>query len=409
MRGRRGRGLAALAALLVGLSAPAAGAAPTAIDPRGTILVNGMKTFPIGLSRPPALDAATPWGTNALTEVTSAGVTLLRVDPRDGRWSAEAVADARRWNEAAAARGVSTWVNLRELTTVTPGSEEEALLKEVVGSLKNDPGFGMWKGVDEPWWMGVGPERLQHPYATTKALDPDHPWVTIQAPRGYPWDLAPYSFVTDLHGVDIYPVDYRFPDPRLHAVGKWTRTIRSVTRNQAVFMTLQICFSGSDDPSGSGAYVLPTKRQQRYMVYDAIINGARALNFFGGNYRECLSGADVEAGWNWTFWNTVLKSLVLEIGPRSAFYPALLVPGTDRPLWASDATTQLRSRQVGTRDLWVIAARHGSGTKRVTIRGLPRSLRTGTVYTERRSVRVRNGAFTDRFGRWAVHVYRFRR
>ena len=405
---RRRRGLVAVVAL-AGVSATAATAAPTTTDSRGTILVNGVKTFPIGLSRPPALDGATPWGTHALTEVTSAGVTLLRVDPRGGSWSPEALADARAWNAAAAARGAHTWVNLRELTTASPESREEEMLKDVVGTLKDDQGFGMWKGADEPWWMGVGPERLQHAYATAKALDPEHAWVTIQAPRGRPWDLAPYSSLTDLHGVDIYPVDYRFPDPQLHAVGKWTRTIRSVTPKQGVFMTLQICFSGSDDPAGSGAYVLPTKRQQRYMIYDAIINGARALNFFGGHYRECLSGADVEAGWNWTFWNTVLRGLVLEIGPRSAFYPALLTPGTDRPLWASDATTQLRSRQVGTRDLWVIAARHGAGTKRVTIRGLPRSLRSGTVYTERRSVRVRNGSFTDTFGRWAVHVYRFRR
>jgi hypothetical protein len=407
----RGRGLAALAAVAVGASASvsAAGAASTTIDARGTILVDGLKAFPIGLTRPPALDARTPWGTDALTEVTSAGVTLLRVDPLDGRWSAEALAAARAWNAAAAARGARTWVNLRELTSAGPGTPEEASLQEAVGALKDDPGLGMWKGADEPWWTGLGPERLHHAYSATKTIDPSHLWVTIQAPRGNPWDLAPYSAVTDLHGVNVYPVDYRIPDPRLDAVGRWTRAIRSVTPNQAVFATLQICFSGSDDPAGSGAYVMPTRRQERYMIYDAIINGARALNFFGGNYRECLSGTDLEAGWNWTFWNTVLKSLIMEIGPRSALYPALLAPGTDRALWPSDATTQLRSRQVGTRDIWVIAARHGRGTKRVTIRGLPRSVRGGIVYTERRRVAVRNGAFTDTFGRWAVHVYRFRR
>ena len=405
---RRAGGVIALVLLAVGATAATAAAAPTSYDSRGTILVNGVKTFPIGLSRPPALGSTTPWGTDALTEVTSAGVTLLRADPT-GPWTADSLGEIRAWNAAAAARGAHTWVNLRELTRAAPDTPEDALLKEVVAALKDDPGLGMWKGADEPWWMGVGPPTLEHAFRTTKTIDPGHVWVTIQAPRGNPWDLQPYSAVTDLHGVDIYPVDYRFADPRLRAVGKWTRTIRSVTPNQAVFMTLQICFSGSDDPAGSGAFVLPTFAQERYMVYDAIINGARALNFFGGHYRECLSGSDAEAGWNWTFWTTVLKPLILEIGPRSAFYPALLAPGTDRPLWANDATTQLRSRQVGTRDIWVIAARHGWGTKRVTIRGLPRTVRSGIVYTEGRRVAVRNGAFTDTFGRWSVHVYRFRR
>jgi hypothetical protein len=398
-----------LAALGIGAWASAAGAAPTTIDSRGTILVDGVKTFPIGLSRPAALGATTPWGTDALTEVASAGVTLFKVDPLGGRWTAEALADAEAWNAAAAARGAQTWINLRELTHAVPDTSEDAMLKAVVAALADDPGLGAWKGADEPWWIGVGPDRLRHSYAMTKAIDPGHVWITIQAPRGNPWDLAPYSAVTDVHGVDIYPVDYKVPDPRLHAVGKWTRTIRSVTPNQAIFMTLQICFSGSDDPSGSGAFVMPTRLQERYMIYDAIINGARGLFFMGGHYRECLSGTDVEAGWNWTFWNTVLKPLIMEIGPRSALYPALLAPGTDRALWTNDATTQLRSRRLGTRDLWVIAARHGSGTKRVTIRGLPRSVRSGIVYTERRRIAVRNGAFTDTFGRWAVHVYRFRR
>jgi hypothetical protein len=401
--------VAPAAIALAGAGAAPASAGPTTLDGKGTILVDGVKTFPIALSRPPALDARTPWGTDAVSEVTRAGVTLLRVDPLNARWSREAIADARAWNAAAAARGVHTWTNLRELTTAFPETPEDALLREVVTALKDDPGLGMWRGADEPWWVGTGPERLHHPYATAKAIDPRHLWVTIQAPRGNPWDLAPYSAVTDLHGVDIYPVDYRFPDPRLHEVGRWTRTIRSVTPNEAVFMTLQICFSGSDDPAGSGAYVMPTRRQERYMVYDAIINGARALNFFGGHYRECLSGADVEAGWNWTFWTTVLKGLIREIGPRSSLYPALLAPGTDLPVWASDRTTQLRSRQVGRRDVWVIAARHGAGTRRVTIRGLPRGIRGGTVYTEGRRIAVKKGAFTDTFGRWAVHVYRFRR
>jgi len=34
-------------------------------------------------------------------------------------------------------------------------------------------------------------------------------------------------------------------------------------------------------------------------------------------------------------------------------------------------------------------------------------LTRGEVYTEGRSVTVKGGSFTDRFDRWAVHVYRF--
>ena len=56
-------------------------------------------------------------------------------------------------------------------------------------------------------------------------------------------------------------------------------------------------------------------------------------------------------------------------------------------------------------DLWIMAARSGTGTQAVTISGLPPSATSATVYTEGRSVPVTNGALTDNFGQWSVHVY----
>ena len=40
------------------------------------------------------------------------------------------------------------------------------------------------------------------------------------------------------------------------------------------------------------------------MTYEAIINGARGLLYFGGNNAKAMTPADLELGWNWTFWNT---------------------------------------------------------------------------------------------------------
>ena len=80
---------------------------------------------------------------------------------------------------------------------------------------------------------------------------------------------------------------------------------------------------------------------------------------------------------------------------------------THRPT-ASDPTTQVISRHgKGSNDLWVIAARSGTATADVTISGLPPAITSGKVYTEGRSVSVKDGSFTDSFDRWGVHVYRF--
>ena len=80
--------------------------------------------------------------------------------------------------------------------------------------------------------------------------------------------------MTDSLGVDVYPVTLDNPgSPYLHEVGVWTRTIAASAGDPAVWTTLQICSKNAYNKR-TGAYVLPSAYQERYMVYDAIINSA---------------------------------------------------------------------------------------------------------------------------------------
>lgn len=413
----------AIAAVLVAVLADAAGAATTRLDPQGTVLLDGRKVFPVVLAKGPEPGTTSPAGRDALDEVVEAGVNVFKTGPASRPWWPEDIAAAVEYDRAAAARGAFTWANLATLSDAEPGTLKETRLREVVAALESDPSraaLAFWKGADEPWWAGTAPSALQFAYclgtsrgqpswcADKPAADDEHLWVTIQAPKGTPADLAPYTPVTDIHGVDHYPVTYTAEDPDLHEVGTWTDTVASVTPSGAVWTTLQVCASGSSDPAGSGNFVLPTRQQERYMIYDAIINGARSLAFYGGNLDRCWTAGDAAHGWNWTFWDTVLEDLIREINAASPIAPALVNPGTTRRLSSNELTTQVISRQGATEDeLWVIAARQGAGTEPVTISGLPERIQSGTVYTEGRTVDVRDGAFTDSFGRWDVHVYRF--
>ena len=176
-----------------------------------------------------------------------------------------------------------------------------------------------------------------------------------------------------------------------------------MTPNHAVWSTLQVCASGSAD--GNGGYVLPTRAQERYMIYDAIINGARSLAFYGGNIATCWNASDQAHGWNWTFWTTVLRDLIGEINAVSPLAPALVNTATTRVLQASDPTTQVISRAGAAGDTWIFAARSGPGNARVTISGLPAGATSASVYTEGRSVTAVGGSLTDDFGQWDVNVY----
>jgi hypothetical protein len=407
------------AAALLMLAEPA-GAAVTSLDRHGTVLLNGRKVFPIVLAKGPPRGGTTPAGADALSEVAAAGVNFLKIGPATGVWSHADTADTIAWNREAAARGIFTWINLSTLSRARPGSWQEIRLRRVIASLRRDPGgraLGMWKGAEEPWRYRIPPASLGFVYciATSRSrrgcagrapADSDHLWVTVQAARGSPVGLARYSAVTDVHGVNHYPVSLGNPDPALHEVGLWTERLAQATPNGSVWTTLQVCWSWSGD--GNGNFLLPTRREQRYMIYDAILNGARHLAFYGGHSPKCWSGLDSVYRWGWTYWSDVLAGLTREINAASPIAPALVNPGSTRILRSDDPTVQVISRRGAGRDLWVIAARSGAGSRPVTISGLPAAAGEGTVYTEGRSVAAANGSFADTFDRWDVHVYRFR-
>jgi hypothetical protein len=401
-------------------TASVAAAATSSFDSARTITIDGGRIFPLVLAQGPPVGGKTPWGTGALAETAGAGVSVFKIGPT-GQWTSADLAGALAYDRAAAALHVYTWVNLSGYGQAAPGSAADASLQHVVGALTADRGgaaIGMWKAIDEPWWVGVQPPALQFVYCrmTSRgdpswchgepALDPGRLWVTIEAPRGTAANLAPYTAVTDVHGVDIYPVTIGNPSPDLHQVGEWTSTLVSVTPSAPVWTTLQVCASGSRDSSGS--FVLPTLQQERYMAYDAIVNGARALAFYGGNQAACWDSSDSQYGWNWTFWQNVLRPLVEELSARSPIASALVNASTTATVSTSDPSTEAIARQGATVDeLWVIAARSGSGSAPVTFSGLPSWAGAGSVYAENRAVAAAGGSFTDTFGQWDVHVYRF--
>lgn len=415
--------LVAVAASVIAVSVVDARGAVTSRDASGRILLDGRPVFPIVLSRGPSLGSRTPWRTDGLDEVVGAGVTFLKTGPASGVWTRAAIRNAIAWNRAASARGVNTWVALGDVAVARPRSGKAALLAEVIGTLSRGPGsagIGMWKGADEPLLNLLRTPALRYPYcrvtsrgdpswcAGERALDPAHLWVTIQGPRGARSDFARYAAVTDVHGVNVYPVDVVSAAPDLHRVGRFTRTIASASGGAPVWATLQICANGSHDERGN--YVMPTRAQERYMLYDAILNGARAVAFYGGQLGGCWSTRDATTGWNWTFWRDVLQGLVSEISAKSAIAPALVGPDWSTHVFTDDGTTQVLAREGATvNDLWLIAARSGRGSTRVTFSGLPGWARTGHVYTEGRKVRIRSGSFADTFAQWDVHVYRITR
>jgi hypothetical protein len=265
---------------------------------------------------------------------------------------------------------------------------------------------------------------LARAYRTLHESDPHHPVVITQAPVGTVAQLAPYRPAFDITGADIYPVSY---PPGKHAggrnrdigvVGDVTRKMVRAAGSKPIWMTLQIAWSGviATEQHPSNVPRFPTLSQERFMAYQAILNGARGLSFFGGHLTQIARPADVQARWNWTFWERVLRPLLEEL-TSSAVAPALVAPDARKAVKASTKAVELVTRQAED-FLYVIAVRRGSGTSQVGFSGLPRRrdgrpITGGEVLFEYeqgafRTVRVTGNRFRGWFAQHDARVYRFR-
>jgi hypothetical protein len=144
------------------------------------------------------------------------------------------------------------------------------------------------------------------------------------------------------------------------------------------------------------------------MTYQAIINGARGLVYFGGNLEASLSEPDRKLGWNWTFWRRVLRPVIEEIGAHSPLYPALVAPASKLPIATRGAGIEFCAREVDG-ELFVLACQREGQATRVEFTGLPATAGHGDVLFEApRTVEAKAGAFSDWFAPFEVHVYRFK-
>jgi hypothetical protein len=305
---------------------------------------------------------------------------------------------------------------------------QQSLLDEVVDAVKDHPALGAWKGVDEPALGRVPVPGCVSVYRRLHALDPNHPVVLIEAPRApgpVPGEtrpltaaaVAPYAAACDIHGVDIYPVSV---PPGAHAggppvktdlgvVGDMTRLLASASGHRPVWTTLQIAWSGILPPH---PLVFPTLQQARFMAYDAIIAGARGLFFFGGHIKAAMTAADQARGWNWTYWEHVQRSLLVELSDPPHTAALLAAPSGARV--AADAPDMLLSARERPHTFYLIAARRGpTATGSVRFSGLPAGVTHGTVLAHPgnpvRHVTAGNGVFTDPapFAPHNARVYEF--
>ncbi|PWU15658.1 MAG: hypothetical protein C5B50_15125 [Verrucomicrobia bacterium] len=395
-------------------------------DSAGALVVDGQKVFPITLTIVPPPGSKTPTGKDAYEEFRDGGAWFMRSGGPS--WTnQETLEKELRVQDAAAKHGMRCcpWMGW-DLCAIKPGdTAREQQLRDVISKLKESPGMGLWKGDDEPEWGKRPPARVDNTARIIHEADPNHPIWLVQAPRGTVKSLKRYDAGWDVGGIDIYPISYppgrhtEAANKEITMVGDFTRMMKEVAGSKPFWMTLQIAFSGATPPKGIIRF--PSAFDQRFMCYEAIINGARGLVFFGGGNPTTLNERDAQLGWNWTYWDRILKPLLQEFVTSSPIAEALVAPDSQTQLKVTgvkgargqknpDASPmEFLVREAGD-NIYIFACKKEGPAIQVRFDGLPSSCGTGQVlFEEPRVVESKAGSFTDWFVQYDVHVYRFKR
>jgi len=393
------------------------------VDSAGALIVDAQRVFPINLTVIPPPGSRTPDGKDAYEEFREGGAWFMRTGAP--HWDTKTIETELSYQTAAARAGMRCcpWLGW-DLANIKPGdTNREQELRQLVEQLKVSPGMGLWKGADEPEWGKKPPEDVANSARIIHQVDPNHPIWLVQAPRGTVASLQRYDAGWDIGGIDIYPVSYppgrhtEQPNKELSMVSDFARMMREVAGPKPFWMTLQIAFSGTTPPKGIICF--PTFFEQRFMSYEAIINGSRGLTYFGGGLVPTLNERDRRLGWNWTYWERVLKPLLREFVPASPIAAALVAPDSNLKLKVSgeknprnqtvpDASPiEVLVREVGT-DIYMFVCKKEGPTIQVRFTGLPPQTGKGQVlFEEPREVDAKEGSFSDWFAAHDVHVYRF--
>lgn len=404
--------LIALCCLLIASTASAAGV-KIGIEKDNTLTLNGERFFPIGVAPGPPYDLKTPDGGDGWKELAEGGICFFRAGANDGPWTA--ATEAKLAKEVAAAErvgGIGAWVFLRELSQPdAQHPQREAKLKELINRYKDSSGVYFWKTVDEPAWGKAPVEPIVKGYKLIKELDPNRPILLIHAPRNTIEELKRYNPGCDITGADIYPVSVpmgsnsRLPNKNISVVGDYTKRMVEVAEGKKpIVMVLQVTWSGVM-PKRGNILIRPTFDQERYMVYQAIIDGAKGLNFFG--FPLALNDRDEPYGWNWTYWYDVIKPLLAQIKNGTELNHVITAAADDLSLKIDGADDlEYLARKVDGK-LYVLAAKRESPECSITLSGLGAS-GTADVMFENRTVPVKDGRIVDAFKPNAVHVYRIK-
>jgi hypothetical protein len=264
---------------------------------------------------------------------------------------------------------------------ISESEKRERLISEIK-TFMNHPALLAWYISDEPNGNKIPPEQLEGIYRTIKDFDPWHPVsVVFMAPFVI---SKKYADAFDVVMADPYPV----PNGSVSQVGDVTKQLVAEFEGLKPVWIVPQAFGG-----GEWWEREPTIQEMRTMTYQAIVNGARGIQYF---VRHGLNSFPKSI----STWNECGR-MALEIAEIT---PWLLSDEKTLPVKTSSKNV-LISSAVHNGQLLIIAVNKVNSPQKVDISISGSTLNTARVLFENRSVSIYSGTFSDYLPAFGSQVY----
>ena len=369
------------------------------IDRELNTLINGRPFLPVGFYSVP---------TQYLQQMAEAGYSVVLT-------YSSGTDHLRKYLDEAARVGLKAVVHTPALWFGKGGDKK---LTEAVSALRDHPALLGWYLIDEPNLKrkGTAPADLARLYALMQKLDPYHPTFTVYC---RPEEFAAYKDTHDVFMCDPYPVGNR----PLTFVAKWAELGKKAMRGEKPIHIVPQSFGSEKGPQVH--WHLPTAAEEICMGYLAFVHGAKALFYYRFDVQQYDKSLADQGKWPWPTigylpelrpetWGGFEK-----LGPQlKRLAPIILSPEPEAKITVTPEEpalhVALREHQ-GTRYLIAVNPHEEAIDAQITVEGLTAKAiqrlpegsagpAAGAVPEKR--IAVTSGAFRDRFGKLAVHIYR---
>jgi len=322
-----------------------------------------------------------------------------------GLWEGPTAAQLRRLAEA------NMWVICAQ-NEVALNSPDAGI---IIGWLQPDePDNAQSRAVLPGHGPPLPPSQIVNDYLAMRAKDPLRPvllglgqgvawdgWHGRGSRSNHPEDYPEYVKGGDIVSFDIYPVTHPHPEVagRLEYVARGVTRLRGWAKDgQAVWNTVGVTRINN-------AEVKPTPQQVRAQVWMSLIHGSHGIIYFVHQFKPRFIEAALFEDAEVLAEVTRINATITALAPVLNSPPAADIATVDGDDPAVPVASMVRRHGGHT---YVFAVAMAAKPTRATVRA-----RTGaiggpvTVIGEERTLTAEGGRFTDSFGPYGVHIYRY--